>query len=113
MSWGPGRPCPIMRDMLRFMALRSRLATVSFVAGLTGCFVGFSPLALAQTEPVVGIRKRPSRVHALQGARVVLAPGRVLETGTVVVRDGRIVDVGPAVVPPADAQIHDCSGLTL
>ena len=60
------------------------------------------PAARAQ-QPDAEI-PRASRTYALVGARVVVAPGRVIERATVVVRDGLIADVGPNVRVPFDAQ---------
>ncbi|RMH17322.1 MAG: hypothetical protein D6696_16030 [Acidobacteria bacterium] len=55
----------------------------------------------------------PPQVHALTGARIVVAPGRVVESGTVVIRDGIVSAAGDAVEPPADARLHDLAGLTI
>jgi imidazolonepropionase-like amidohydrolase len=55
----------------------------------------------------------PLGVHALTGARIVVAPGRVIESGTLVVRDGLIEAVGAAVEPPADARVWELEGLTI
>jgi len=54
-------------------------------------------------------------VHALKGARVVIAPGRVLDQATIVMRDGRIAAVGEAsqVPIPSDARVWDAAGLTV
>lgn len=52
-------------------------------------------------------------MYAIQGARVVVAPGRTLSAATVVVRDGTIVAVGADLVPPTDAEIIDGKGLTV
>ena len=52
-------------------------------------------------------------VHAIVGARVVAAPGQVIEKGTVVIRDGLIEAVGPNVQPPADARVWPGDGLTV
>ncbi|MFN3596513.1 MAG: amidohydrolase family protein [Rubricoccaceae bacterium] len=46
-----------------------------------------------------------TRTVAVTNARVVVAPGRVLERATVVVRDGRIEAVGPRVAVPPDADV--------
>jgi hypothetical protein len=56
---------------------------------------------------------KPPRVHALVGARIVAAPGRVIESGTVVLRDGVIVAVGARVEVPADARVWDLKGMTI
>jgi len=55
----------------------------------------------------------PPRVHAIVGARIVLAPGQVIEHGTVVMRDGVITAVGAAVTPPPDARIWRGDSLTI
>ncbi len=67
----------------------------------------------AQTKPIEGIRENTPQVHALTNARIVQAPGRVIEKGTIVLRDGRIEAVGAQVTPPADARIWDYSGMTI
>lgn len=53
------------------------------------------------------------RVHALEGARIVVRPGQVIESGTVVLRDGVIEAVGAEVAAPADARLWDLDGLTV
>ncbi|MBR9989922.1 MAG: amidohydrolase family protein [Gemmatimonadetes bacterium] len=60
--------------------------------------------ASAQAPPT------PPDHYALTNARIVVAPGRVIERGTVVVRDGRIVAVGERVSVPAAAIQVDASG---
>ncbi len=56
---------------------------------------------------------KPPRVHALVGGRIVVAPGKVIESGTVVVRDGVIAAVGAKVDVPADAHVWDVKGKTI
>src|SRR5688572_13776286 len=67
------------------------------------------------TVPPEGLRDNTPAVHALVNAKVVVAPGKVIEKGTVVVRDGVIVAVGPAgeVEAPADARVWDLAGKTV
>ena len=48
-----------------------------------------------------------SNVVAIQGVRIIQAPGRVIESGTVVFRDGVIEAVGRRVDIPYDASIID------
>ncbi|MFN8586622.1 MAG: amidohydrolase family protein [Candidatus Eisenbacteria bacterium] len=55
----------------------------------------------------------PPRVHALTHARLVLAPGQVIERGTIVVRDGLIVAAGADVAIPADARVWEMDSLTV
>jgi imidazolonepropionase-like amidohydrolase len=66
----------------------------------------------AQTAPPEGLRSHTPSVHAFVNARIVQAPGRVIEQGTLVIRDGIIRSVGRA-APPRDAVIHDLAGMTL
>jgi imidazolonepropionase-like amidohydrolase len=66
-----------------------------------------------RTTPVEGLRDNDPGVHALTGARIVVAPGRVLDNATIVIRNGIIEAVGANVTPPADARVWDMSGRTL
>jgi len=45
------------------------------------------------------------RIHAITGARIVTAPGKVIENGTIVLRDGLVEAVGPKVAAPPDATV--------
>lgn len=58
------------------------------------------------------LRREPA-VHALVGARIVQAPGQVLDSGTLIIRDGLIEAVGAEIEPPADARIWQSDDLTL
>jgi hypothetical protein len=53
------------------------------------------------------------RVHAITNARIVVAPGRVIEKGTVVIRNGLIEAVGVGITPPADARLWPGDSLTV
>ncbi|HEX2167157.1 MAG TPA: hypothetical protein VHG09_07945, partial [Longimicrobiales bacterium] len=66
-----------------------------------------------RTEPVVALRDNSPGVHAFTGARIVVAPGRVLNNATLVVRDGVIEAVGAGVDVPADARVWSMEGQTL
>ncbi len=54
-----------------------------------------------------------TRTYALINARVVQAPGRVLERTTVIVRDGLITAVGTDVTVPFDAERIEADSLTI
>ena len=54
-----------------------------------------------------------TRTYALENARVVQAPGRVLERATVVVRDGLITVVAPDAAIPFDAERIAADSLTI
>lgn len=60
-----------------------------------------------------GLRDATPRWHALTGARLVLAPGQVVENGTLVMKDGVIVAAGADVKPPAGARIWNLPGRTV
>ena len=62
------------------------------------------------TRPVDGLRENTPSVHALVGARIVVAPGEILAEGTGVVRDGLIVAVGSNGDIPADARVWNLRG---
>ena len=83
------------------MRCRAAFVLVSFLAS--------SP---AQGPPANGPRAVDPGWFALQHARVVTAPGSVLERATIVVRNGLILAVGEQ-TPPAGATVVDCSGLTV
>ena len=65
------------------------------------------------TRPVEGLNRNVPQVHAFTGARIVIAPGRSIPTGTVVIRDGLIDQVGADVAVPADARVWKLDGYTL
>jgi imidazolonepropionase-like amidohydrolase len=66
-----------------------------------------------RTEPVTGLRANATGFHALVGARVVTAPGQVLDNATIVIRNGLITAVGAGVAAPAGARVWDLKGLTV
>ncbi|MCA9266883.1 MAG: amidohydrolase family protein, partial [Planctomycetales bacterium] len=64
-------------------------------------------------RPPEGLRDNTPQVHALVGGTIVVAPGKVVESGSLVIRDGAIVAVGAGAAPPADARVWDVSGKTI
>ncbi len=54
-----------------------------------------------------------TRAFAIRNARIVQAPGKVIQKGTVVMRNGVITAVGPNVPIPYDAQIIEGDSLTV
>ena len=68
-------------------------------------FSGSARFSLAQTgagqtEPLPVV----TRAYAIENARIVPAPGEVIERGTIVIRNGRIEAVGRNIGIPSDAQ---------
>lgn len=53
---------------------------------------------------------QPSRVHALEGVRIVTGPASEPISGTVVIRDGKVAMVGSGAEIPPDAVRHDLTG---
>ena len=83
---------------------------------LPACFLALlSGLTQAQqlSEIPQGLRDATPRWHALTGARLVLAPGQVVENGTLVMKDGVIVAVGANIKPPAGARVWPMAGRTV
>ncbi|MEE8615691.1 MAG: hypothetical protein V3T11_10835, partial [Roseateles sp.] len=69
--------------------------------------------AQQMAEPTQGLRDATPRWHALTGARLVLAPGQVVDNGTLVMRDGVIVAAGANLKPPAGARVWALPGRTV
>lgn len=69
--------------------------------------------AAGQIQPVTGLRDNTPAVHAFTNARIVIAPGRVIQKGTLVIRDGIIESVGEKIAVPADARVWNLDGMTL
>src|SRR5262245_48578449 len=65
------------------------------------------------TRPVAGLRDNTPAIHALTNARLVVAPGRVIEKGTIVIRDGIITAAGADLPVPADARVWDLAGKSI
>ena len=65
------------------------------------------------TVPIQGLRDNTPRIHALIGATIVAAPGKVLENAAVVIRNGIIENVGIGIELPPDARVWDMSGKTI
>ncbi|HCK34474.1 MAG TPA: amidohydrolase, partial [Gemmatimonadetes bacterium] len=83
---------------------------LGFTLLLTG---GVEAQQATRTEPVTGIRDNGTGFHALVGARVVTAPGQVLDGATIVIRNGLIQGVSRNMQPPAGARVWDLAGLTI
>jgi len=92
--------------------VKTRITLGIILIGLFAMSLGASGWA-DQTRPWPGLREHTPRVHAFVGARIVVAPGDVMESATLVIRDGNIVAVGRDVRPPADARIWDLEGRTI
>ena len=74
---------------------------------------GASAQQATRTEPVEGIRENGTGFHALVKARVVTAPGQVLDNATIIIRNGLIQSVEAGGTPPAGARVWDLSGHTV
>jgi len=95
--------------------MRPRLHQIPLV-GLALTFLlagGLNAQQATRTQPVEGIRDNGTGYHALTNARVVAAPGQVLDNATIVIRDGIIQEVSRDGDVPAGARIWDLSGHTV
>jgi imidazolonepropionase-like amidohydrolase len=93
-------------------AFRSLMGRGVLLAGALSA-TGLGAQQATRIEPVTGLRDNGSGFHVLTGARVVTAPGQVLEKATIVIRNGVITAVGAAVQPPAGARVWDLTGQTV
>ena len=97
-------------------ALTHRRGTASRGAALLAGLLLAVPLqAAVDVTPGagVGIRDNSPSFVAYTGARIVVRPGRVIESGTVVVRDGVIQAVGANVDVPEGAETVALDGRTV
>ena len=95
--------------------MRPRLHQIP-LGGLALTFLlagGLNAQQATRTQPVEGIRDNGTGYHALTNARVVAAPGRVLDNAIIVIRDGIIQEVSRDGDVPAGARIWDLSGHTV
>ncbi|HEX9887568.1 MAG TPA: amidohydrolase family protein [Longimicrobiales bacterium] len=92
---------------------RSVLALAWLLAALVAAPAAVHAQQTSRTEPVEGLRENRVRLHALTGARVVVAPGQSVDNATVVIRDGIIESVRSGAQPPAGARVWDLSGHTV
>ncbi len=91
----------------------TRFLSLLLRGGVLLLFLGISVQGKAQTAPVIGLHKNTPNVVALTHARVVTAPGQVLEDATVLIRNGVVRSVGKSVSIPPDAVVRDLGGKTV
>ena len=103
MHFSQVRPIGICQVFVGLTAIAIQLTT------LLGIGFGVAP----GTQPVDGIRSKTPQVHLLRGARVVVAPGHILDQANILIRDTSIVAVGSDLAVPADARVWDLSGKTV
>ncbi len=85
-----------------------------FILGIAALAAGsLGAQQSSRTQPVTGLRDNTTGYHALVGARVVTAPGQVLDNATIVIRNGVITAVGAGMAAPAGARVWDLEGLTV
>ena len=73
---------------------------------------GLDAQQATRTEPVAGMRDNGTGFHALVNARVVTAPGEVMDNATIVIRNGLIESVGRNAAP-SGARVWDLEGHTV
>jgi len=92
---------------------RGRAGRIGAVVSVLVSAVSLTAAPKETTTPLEGIRDAAPRTHALVGARIVVAPGKVIEQGTLVIRNGVVAAVGAEVAVPAGARVWDVKGATL
>ncbi len=90
-----------------------RPASAALAAVAAASLLSSALVAAPRTAPPAGLRETTPRVHALVGAKIVVSPTKVIDTGTLVIRDGVIEAVGADIAPPAEARVWDVAGKTL
>src|SRR5262249_27961175 len=96
----PGSPCSLIRSAL-FMRRILFFVPLCLLAGVLPLIPAQRPASLT------------AGVFAIREARIVVAPGKVLESGTVVIREGIIDAVGADVKVPVDAIVIEAKGQTV
>lgn len=83
------------------------------IAAICFLYLAVESVAAPSTAPPEGLRENTPSTHALVGARLVIAPGRVIENGTLIVRDGLIEAAGAEAAVPQEARVWNCRGKTI
>lgn len=60
-----------------------------------------------------GLRSNTPSLFAITNAKIVVAPGRIIESGTLVVENGKIIEVGPDANVPKGAVVIDGKSKTI
>jgi N-acetylglucosamine-6-phosphate deacetylase len=95
-------------------AFTARISRAPIFSALSlGLSAGLALPAAAQQAPVNGMRPSDPARFAIVGAKVMVAPGETIETGTIVVRDGVIEAVGADLAVPAGYRVYDAKGKTV
>lgn len=89
-------------------------ATSKIALGIGLLALPLCSLALSDaTRPVEGIANHAPQHLVLRDARIVQAPGQVIERGRIVIRDGQIVSVDARQEIPVGAAVRELSGKTV
>jgi hypothetical protein len=102
-----------LEDLLMSFFCRGNKLSASLSVQAFFCLFISIGSVVAQTAPVNGLHDNNSRVAAIVNARLVVAPGRVLEEATLLVRDGIIEKAGRKVEIPPDAVKRNMEGKTV
>ncbi|MBL8516423.1 MAG: amidohydrolase family protein [Betaproteobacteria bacterium] len=99
------------RSHLRQAFSRPAQRLLSFsLAGTLALMPVTAAFAQSGATRVEGLRDNTPRHHAITGARLVIAPGKVIDNGVLVMKDGRIVAAGADVAAPPGARVWNLPG---
>ena len=69
--------------------------------------------AAVDTAPAIGLRENTPEDYALVGAKIIVAPGQTIESGTIIIRDGKIDSVAIGDAAPQGFRHIDVKGKTI
>jgi len=71
------------------------------------------PFVWGQTEPVIGLHENVPNVILFTNAKIVVAPGKIIENGQMLIRNDQIEAIGNIIDQPKDAVLKDLKGKTV
>ena len=91
----------------------SRISAAFLLAALLTALPWSPPLEAQSDAGASTVERRGPDVWALENARLVIAPGKIVDRGTLVIADGKILAAGASVKVPAGAREISLAGKTL
>ncbi len=101
--------CSLFRWQLKGVSMRFRLLLLIVLLA----FLPSQGRSQPTTRPLEGLAKSPGRMFALEGARIVLAPGKEIAEGTILIDGRSIIAVGTDLKIPVAARRIEMKGKTI